>query len=145
MASLQARGQRTATRAIGRRAAVVVSLLLAGQLASVTHLLLVPHSVCPLDGELIHSDASSAHQHAAPQSRLVRLPAVAAVEMPEAHHGHDHCVLASNRRGPLSFREGAKGLLAPPQLSIAAKLSDVAAPMVGGALHRLAPKQSPPA
>lgn len=128
-----------------RPAAVLASLLVAGQLASSIHLLLVPHAVCPLDGELVHSNAGGRHQHAAPQARAARLPAVAAVEMREAHHGHDHCVVASNRRSFLASRDGAKGVVNPTRSSGAVNLSEGVLPSARASLYRIAPKQSPPA
>ena len=136
---------RVATRAWGRRAAVLALLLVASQLSSATHLLLVRHAVCPLDGELIHPDEAGGHHEAQAHARNERLPRVAASEAREAHHGHEHCILASQRRDRADLRDRAVALREPPR-AVLATLSAGSAPLPARiALHRLAPKQSPPA
>ena len=139
-----ARAERATTRAWGRPVAVLASLLVAGQLAGATHLLLVQHAVCPLDGELVHPEAAAGHGHVQAHARNERLPGIAAADAPEVHHGHEHCVLSSQRRD----RAVLHGVVAPhtPPRAILATLPPDGAPTAGRfALHRLAPKQSPPA
>ena len=137
--------QLAARRPWGRRAAVLASLLVAGQLASATHLLLVRHAICPLDGELIHPDAAGEHRDARIQAANGRFPGMRAAEAAEAHHGREHCILASHRRDRAVFPAQAVEFRAPPR-AILATLSPDGNPAVAlVVLHRLAPKQSPPA
>jgi len=130
-------------RAWGRPAAVLASLLVAGQLASATHLLLVRHAVCPLDGELVHTD-EAAGQHDT-HARNGRSPGASAAEGQEAHHGHEHCILAAHRRDPATLHDRVVELRTPPRAILATLSVDGTTTAARIAVHRLAPKQSPPA
>ena len=134
-----------ATRAWGRRAAVLAAVLVASQLASATHLLLVRHAVCPLDGELIHPDAVGGDHDVGLHSANERLPRIGAAEASEAHHGHEHCILASQRRDRALAHAQAVAFRAPPRAILATLPSDGSPAAARVVLHRLAPKQSPPA
>lgn len=131
------------TRARRPGAAAFASLLLAAQLASAAHLLVVRHAVCSLDGELIHPDERAGHAHAAP--RALERPGIDSSGPQEAAHGHDHCVLASRRRDPAAVPAPAGLSLEQPRIAVAPR------PVAAGQgaqrleLYRLAPKQSPPA
>ena len=121
-------------------------LLVAGQFAGTAHLLLVRHAICPLDGELIHpseSEGVSGHDaHAHPRNE--GLPTVAAAEGQDAHHGHEHCILAASRRDRATLEARVVELLTPPRTIVATLSVREAAAGARIALHRLAPKQSPP-
>lgn len=144
MANVRAPGKRTVTRTLGQSVAVLASVLVAGQFASSAHLLLVPHTVCPVHGELVHVEPGNEHHHAG-LAGGGRFAAIGSVETPEAHHGHEHCVLVSNRRSLVALRPAAEGSLAPPRLSAALEWLEDVSPGARVALLRLAPKQSPPA
>jgi hypothetical protein len=120
-------------------------LLVAGQLSSATHLLLVRHAVCPLDGELVHPDEAVGHQHPQAQARNERLPSVAAETGREAHHGRDHCILAAHRRDRAVPVDRVVEFRAPPPAIIATLSFDAISGAARIAVHRVAPKQSPPA
>jgi hypothetical protein len=135
--------QRAMTRPGAGRAAAVALLLAIAQLASATHLLFVRHTICPLDGELVHPDEAGGHNDA--HVRDSGEPRVVASEGPEAHHGHEHCILASHRRDRMPLHDRVVELRTPER-AILATLSPDAEPTAARlALHRLAPKQSPPA
>ena len=138
-------GKGAGPRAWGRRAAALAALLVAGQLSSATHLLLVRHAVCPLDGELVHPDEAVGHEHPQARAQNERSPLVGAEADREAHHGHEHCILAAHRRDRAMLRDGAGELPSPPHAIVAtlSPVDNLAAARI--AVHRLAPKQSPPA
>jgi hypothetical protein len=133
------------TRAWGRLAAVLASLLVAGQLANASHLLLVRHAVCPLDGELIHPGEAGGHHDAQVHAGNERSPRVAATEAPEAHHGHEHCILAAHRRDRATLHDRVVELRTPPRAIFATLSVDGTSAAARIAVHRVAPKQSPPA
>jgi len=120
----------------------LAALLVVGQLASSMHLLLVPHALCPIHGELIHAEGARRHPAVSPPAG--RLPALRFLEIAEAHHGHEHCVLAGSRRA-WAVPERSAASAAPPSDSGQRSSVASAQPSPGIALHRLAPKQSPPA
>jgi len=133
------------TRVLGRLTAVLAFLLVFGQLANSTHLLLVRHTVCPFDGELVDAEPGSEPHYAAPgDAQAERLPIVTRQRGPEAHHGHEHCAFVWNRRNLAFACDRAFELLVPPRIAPVATLPDGASRSTGIALHRLAPKQSPP-
>ena len=126
------------------RAAVLATILLAGQVATAAHLALVRHAACPADGELIHAGVG-AHAHPAGPASIPRHPAVEAARPEEVAHDHGHCLVATNRRRADATRvDAGPWLLAP--FAVSSHVSgDVGALAPRLALHRLAPKQSPPA
>jgi len=136
---------RPATRAWGRRAALLACFLVAGQLSIASHLLLVRHVVCPLDGELVHPDGPDGHAHAQPRPQGDRLPDVSGRAGVETHDGHEHCILASHRRDRTAVLTGVLAFRAPPSAIAATVGADRAAASPRVAIHRIAPKQSPPA
>jgi len=123
----------------------LAAVLAAGQVAGSAHLLLVRHSVCPVDGELVHVEDGGDHQHAAPirYGSPPRL-AVGALERHDEHHGHEHCVVVATRKNLLGLRASAQGSLSPLLPSTVIDLATAATPGARVALHRVAPKQSPP-
>ena len=130
-------------KAWGRSPAVIASLVFAAQLASAAHLVLVRHEVCPLDGELVHSDEAGAH-HGSVHARNDRVPAFTLARESASHHGHEHCVLASQRRDRASLHDARIGLHAPDAI-LTCRSPDAGELPDRIAVHRLAPKQSPPA
>jgi hypothetical protein len=120
------------------------TLLLAAQLATLGHLLMVRHTICPEHGEAIHAASPSEAQalRASPEG-LVSGPALGGGATP-AEHADDHCLARANTRerfALLPIPEAITGpLLATATLP---SLSSVAvAPAV--AVLLLAPKNSPP-
>ena len=124
---------------------MLACLLVAGQLSTATHLLLVRHAVCPLDGELIHPDGAEKHHDPQAHARNEHTPRIAATEAPDGHHGHEHCVLASDRRNRAALHGPIVGLRAPPKVILATLACGSAESAASFARYRLAPKQSPPA
>jgi hypothetical protein len=137
-----------ATRTWGRHGAVLASLLVAGQLAAGLHFLLVRHAICPFDGELVDVGAAVGHAHPrvhTQDDRDGRLPTLGAGEEPEAVHGHEHCVLAGHQRDKAVLRARVLELRAPPPAIVATISDELGGTAQRTAIHRLAPKQSPPA
>jgi hypothetical protein len=61
------------------------------------------------------------------------------------HHGHEHCILGSQRRDRAVLHDRVVALHTPPHAILATLPPDGAPTARRLALHRLAPKQSPPA
>jgi len=119
--------------------------LLAGQVSTIVHSMVVEHQRCREHGELVHrvlapgESAASDVPATGVETHRPRLGAATAGE----GHGHDHCLSITNRRD---------GLRPPgrPALAIAPAPAPPMAPAVApahcvrGALILLAPKTSPP-
>jgi hypothetical protein len=120
------------------------TLLLAAQLLTLGHLLIVRHTICPEHGEAIHSGSPSETQALGPSHEgSTNAPALDGGAAP-AEHEHDHCLAQANTRERFALLPAADSmpgplLLAPPLPSLAAV---AATPAV--AVLRLAPKNSPP-
>ncbi|HJX66743.1 MAG TPA: hypothetical protein VJ860_22650 [Polyangia bacterium] len=120
------------------------TLLLAAQLLSLGHLLIVRHTICPEHGEAIHSGARSETQALPPtHERATSDPALDVGAAP-AEHAHDHCLAQANTRERFALLPSADLttgplLLAPLRPSLAAV---ALTPAVSVLL--LAPKNSPP-
>ena len=126
---------------------VLALVILAAQAATLGHQLLERHQICREHGELIHS--GQAHAHAgSPASRadLDSLGGPSSVRR-AAELGaeeHEHCGLACS---------SSKVLINAPHAMLLPALAVVRSPSAPAAtavfdfreLHRLAPKQSPPA
>lgn len=71
-------------------------LLLAAQILSLAHLLVVRHVTCPEHGDVMHSGQPRETLSARPIVRdgLASRPATAD-EAPQAESGHDHCLVCS--------------------------------------------------
>jgi hypothetical protein len=120
-------------------------LLLAAQLLSLVHMLMVRHSMCPEDGDIIHIERPHAILAARPCDEVFwsRLPVAGSA--PQAEQGHDHCLTCTSASERFA-------LVPPAQKSaIAVKLVTPLAPIwvanLGApiAVIVLAPKNSPPA
>jgi hypothetical protein len=103
------------------------TLLLAAQLLTLGHLLIVRHTICPEHGEAIHSSARSETQ-----------------ALPPAEHAHDHCLAQANARERFALLPAADLTIGPLLLApLRPSLAAVAlTPAVSVLL--LAPKNSPP-
>jgi hypothetical protein len=123
--------------ACARERATLAALLAAVQLAAVLHLAVVPHAVDGR-GRLVHPERL-------PSALTAPARALRALARPASRPHHDDaCAFATLLRG------GA-GPLVPPPAPVPPPAAGVgAAPATAGsarsvqALHRLAPKQSPP-
>jgi hypothetical protein len=122
----------------------ISTLLLAAQLLTLGHLLIVRHTICPEHGEAIHSASPSETQALRPSHEgATNAPALDVGATP-AEHAHDHCLAQANTRERFALLPAADLttgplLLAPLRPSLAAV---VLTPAVGVLL--LAPKTSPP-
>jgi hypothetical protein len=120
------------------------TLLLAAQLLTLGHLLIVRHTICPEHGEAIHSGSPSETQALRPSHEgATNAPALDGGAAP-AEHAHDHCLAQANTRERFALvpvLDVAPGplLLVAPRPSLAA-----VAVMPALAVLRLAPKNSPP-
>jgi hypothetical protein len=131
------------TRTWGRLASALAYLLVAGQLAGTAHFLTVRHGICPFDGELIDL-VGVEHHHAHARPRNERSPIADANDGHDGHHGHEHCILAASRRERAIYPGGVE-FRSPPRAFVATLPVGETSPGARIALHRLAPKQSPPA
>jgi len=74
------------------------TLLLAAQLLTLGHLLIVRHTICPEHGEAIHSGSPSETQALRPSHEgATNAPALDGGAAP-AEHAHDHCLAQANTR-----------------------------------------------
>jgi hypothetical protein len=124
-------------------------LLLAAQLVSVGHLLLVSHVTCPEHGDLIHAGQgheASHGQRAAGQDALGR-PSRPSIEgeSPRAENVHDHCLICTSTHERFALIPPASLRLASIEVSILRPASSHAGPFAPVDLIVLSPKNSPPA
>ena len=120
------------------------TLLLAAQLLTLGHLLIVRHTICPEHGEAIHSGSPNETQALPLTNEGATSDPSSGSGAPPAEHAHDHCLAQANTRERFALLPAADSmpgplLLAPPRPSLAAV---AATPAV--AVLRLAPKNSPP-
>ena len=119
------------------------TLLLAAQLATLGHLLIVRHTICPEHGEAIHAASPSAQALRASPEGLVSGPALGGGATP-AEHADDHCLARANTRerfALLPIPEAITGALLATA-TLPSRSSVAVAPAV--AVLLLAPKNSPP-
>jgi hypothetical protein len=123
---------------------VVAAIVLASQLSSLAHHLLVAHAVCPRHGEWIHADELAAHESSAADASQADAPAAWSALPTDSAHEHEHCAVVSDRR---------QSLAAQARSQIVSPVDDVAHVAIGRTcaastgsvpLLRLAPKNSPP-
>jgi len=120
------------------------TLLLAAQLITLGHLLIVRHTICPEHGEAIHSESLSHAQATSPSDESAAAGAALGSGAPPTEHAHDHCLARANPRERFALLR-APHVLAdpPPPTAILLSLSAVSmAPAVAALL--IAPKNSPP-
>ena len=120
------------------------TLLLAAQLVTLGHLLIVRHTICPEHGEAIHAGLPSQAQAMPPGHQDAAADSVLDCGAAPAEHAHDHCLARANTRERFALLPALDSL--PGALLAAATLPSLAivgvAPAV--ALLRFAPKNSPP-
>lgn len=125
-------------------AAVVI--FLGGQLGSLAHNAFVEHEVCAEHGELVHAeehpDGATADQSDSQRAAIddsVYAPAPSPVE-----DEHDHCTLCSLAREKAQRASHSATVAHAPDVgSVALEAPDTAIRVA--VIHRVAPKQSPPA
>jgi hypothetical protein len=124
-------------------ASCVVSCVVAAQLSSFAHLLLVRHALCPEHGELIHaSERPTLHTRS---EQGLATAALARESGAQSALDHQHCPLALQSRERVALLAHAASVflpLASPQLALRSQLLPDASMRE---LFRLAPKGSPPA
>jgi hypothetical protein len=141
MASMSHGSRRRARAVRGRCLSSFAALLVACQVASAAHMLLVPHAVDPVDGQLVHPQHVQAR--GGRPERIAR-HLVEPRDPPDLDQGDDHCQVAAQRREPFVGESPSTPLRLPPALALGE-----CGPMAGAVagqipVHRLAPKQSPP-
>ena len=132
------------TRDVNRRlsSAALAIALVAAQGASLAHLAIVPHAICPVHGELVEiaPHAPITVHPAGPDGRSSMLPSD---EGPSAF-SDDHCAVVGHRRD-VALPASPNALL-PGNIAAAVSRLDVAGvPVTSEPRFRVAPKQSPPA
>lgn len=124
----------------GAIAAALVFFVLS-PLAEIVHLCVVPHGICPLDGELIELSGNRT-----PTQAISAAPAVESHhDQRETGHPHHHCEVAANRTLPSVGQSPALEPWLPEQMAEANIVLPADFPIRLIALLRLAPKASPPA
>jgi hypothetical protein len=134
------------SRQLLHRAALALALVAAGgQLFSLSHLLLVPHTVCREHGELIHLDAAPGSIRHAPYDAEDSSRSYRSADAPGSLDRHDHCLISAIRKDTLALHQ-APGVRLPLRAaeSFITSPHDIALPRAVATLH-LAPKSSPPA
>lgn len=129
-----------------RRLAVMLALLcLLGQLSNLAHLLLVQHTTCPQDGELVHhATVVAADREARSAAGADQVPLGSLAQGAPQERAHDHCLTSTQRRSAgLCPPLHPTGVIAPTTASVPSH-ADRRASHPGIALLRLAPKSSPP-
>lgn len=115
-------------------------------LSGFAHFAFVRHGVCAEHGEVIHFDNSHSKAHAGDLRLWSSASEVAAVSQSAGSSsgaGHDHCILAHERRNQAKPSTAKVGLapvshLQPPARCAGCELKSLA-------VYELAPKTSPPA
>ncbi len=122
----------------------LATFALIGQLASLSHLVLVRHTVCLEHGELIHPDEASARGVAT--THLSESLASALRPAPEAtgSHGHEHCAIAAHRRERVVVLAASALALELPAEGPRLSPGTTDAQLTPRAVYRFAPKSSPP-
>jgi hypothetical protein len=122
----------------------ISTLLLAAQLATLGHLLIVRHTICPEHGEAIHSNSPSEAQAMPPTHEGTAADPALGGGAPPAEHAHDHCLARANTRERFAVLPAPDST--PGPLLAATALPSLSAVAVAPAVAvlRLAPKNSPP-
>ena len=130
------------TRRASMRA--ISTLLLAAQLATLGHLLIVRHTICPEHGEMIHSGLPSQAQTIRPPHQGSAADPALGGGAPPAEHAHDHCLARANPRERFALLPALDSMFGPlpAATKLPPRLAVAVAPAV--AVLRLAPKNSPP-
>ena len=121
-------------------------LLLAVQLMSVGHQLLVSHVTCPEHGDIIHRGQvheASHEQREAREDALGRLSIEG--RTPRADSGHDHCLICTFTHERFALFPPASQRLASIEVAVSIPPSSNAGPFAPVDLIALSPKNSPPA
>jgi len=132
------------------RAALALALVAAcGQFLSISHLLLVQHTVCAEHGELIHLEAGPGSFRRGGHGVHGERDAASSAYRPdgggENADPHDHCLVSVLRRETLAVHPAASAWLPPmrTQRGVGAFENETATPRAVAILD-LAPKSSPP-
>jgi hypothetical protein len=120
------------------------TLLLAAQLFTLGHLLIVRHTICREHGETIHSGSPSETPALPPGRESATGDRALGSGTPAVEHAHDHCLAQANTRERFALLPVADLLPGPPLA--AARLPSLAAVALTPAVAvlLLAPKNSPP-
>lgn len=120
--------------------------LLAAQLLSLGHLLVVSHVTCPEHGDVIHSGQPRELLSARPivDEGLSSLRSIAAAA-PRAENGHDHCLICTITHERFALLPPANHCMASIELAVPFVSPSDAGPFAPVALIVFAPKNSPPA
>ncbi len=125
--------------------ALIVSVLVLGQLLGSLHFALVQHVICPEHGELAHTASTEASTPWV--ARGVGGPSETVVPSRSAsvqsQDDHQHCLIQAQRRDTV-LRGGPSTPLIADGFNEGNHWADVP-PFKSSALFRLAPKHSPPA
>jgi hypothetical protein len=124
-------------------------LLLAAQILSIGHLLLVSHVTCPEHGDIIHAGQGhedSPGQRAAWEDTLGR-PSRPSIEGESlrAENVHDHCLICTSTHERFALIPPASQRSASIEVAVSLPSSSHAGPFAPVDLIVLSPKNSPPA
>lgn len=132
-------------RILLRHLTVWVGLLcLFGQFSSALHMVLVEHVRCAEHGELVHVDGDqhADHDGTAHRERSPGGPAISSSST-DSDHGHDHCLICSERR-KLALLPAAVPELRAPEGGDALLALCPDASIHTPRIYSYAPKTSPP-
>jgi hypothetical protein len=130
-------------------------LLLAAQLASVGHLLLVSHVTCPEHGDIIHAGQGHEASHGQrvagedtlgrPLRPSPRSPRSIEGGAPLAENVHDHCLICTSTHERFALFPPVSQRSASIEVAVSLPSSSHAGPFAPVDLIVLSPKNSPPA
>ncbi len=116
-------------------------LCLVAQLASSAHLYMVRHTLCPEDGELVHTSGAVPTRAAAFEPGETSLLSTSSAG---TGHEHEHCFLASHRTQSVARNSRFAVALPPPAVAEPCHALSPSGRVSSVALLLLAPKTSPP-
>lgn len=127
-------------------AALVAWLLVMGDVLGFVHQAAEAHAVCAEHGELVHTGDAHAGALAEPRDPGVGAEASAAPGTPHGgeHEAADHCRACASAHDPVALAVADRVPDGVIEESFASLASPVEIEVSGRAVHRVAPKTSPP-
>jgi hypothetical protein len=134
-------GNNKRMRRLGR---ITSYFLLAAQMLSIGHLVLVRHSTCAEHGDVIHGPAGEPHEGRFAES-LSSSDGTVAGTVPQAEGGHDHCLICTTTRERFALTPPVRTSVDQVGPSVSLVSPSHTGAMAPVAVLVFSPKNSPPA